>query len=647
MTLILTVLVCFTHDLFLQQPIAELDLKDVLVSPYPNTLKMYGTAVDTQQHFVYTVGSQTPWIAQIDLLTGRQIGAIAMPTSRQLAALDVNPVNGFLVIVPSESNPKKAYLVDPQNSQVQGEFQFAGNGGAIAFDAEKNHIYIADQDQIRILSGETFSPITSMNPQLGLVGGLALSGDRLYVGQRNTQNGSAQIKVFSTQTFQMVRNMAITTSEPLGEMILDANRQWLILLGLKSVQVLDLATQKVIQKIQHSQEINDSAYFPAEARLVQITRDGYLAEGEAGIWAKITQTDLTSGQQTISRGGDYAAQIVADPQLGLIAWPAMHSGTLDVASWHEPESFRSIDIGESLDDMLVADGALYMLERLGGSKLVRWDLESGELTEHETGRWPSVIQFDQSLGKLFILNHYESTIGIHDSRTGTLETRIELPIAEGRHDAIGVMALDPVQHRLYACLPETETIVGVDAQTQAVFLNQKIPNFKFDPGRHAAIGVIQLVVRSKDGSLLVYQKDNGLFQILNPHSQSWSQSQTLLPQDSLVPIFQGYALQYDAVQDRIFIGAQAYNASSIQPQAAAPWAGRFLGWDNANHCLFLGVNEDGNLQLFKTTADLQQRTDYFKLYPNGGAGPVAFTAQTRLWIAEFNQAFLRVFDLEP
>lgn len=82
----------------------------------------------------------------------------------------------------------------------------------------------------------------------------------------------------------------------------------------------------------------------------------------------------------------------------------------------------------------------------------------------------------QSLNKVFILNHFQSTISVINSITNTVNATINLPLAEGRQDAIAVMCYDKFLQKIFVSFPEFGNIVKINAVTNAVESTTPIPD---------------------------------------------------------------------------------------------------------------------------------------------------------------------------
>jgi DNA-binding beta-propeller fold protein YncE len=625
-------------------PTLDLDLKNALVSPYPNTLKMYSIALDPVRHLVYTVGSQTPHIAVVDLQSGQQVQSLLMPVERQLAVLKVNPQDGRLLVLPSSGTPRKAYLLSPEDSTVLGSFSFKAQPGAMAF-SQDGRIFVVDQQEVVALEASTLRQLFRFNPGLGALGGIALLNEQLWVGSRNLRNQRISLRGYKHHSSSVTRiaSWSFPATEALGEFMVDQSRNRLLMLGLAQLVVVDLRGGAVVLSKIYEEEANDAVYLSSDQTLVRIVKEGYLQDGEQGIWAKILLHSLETGTLQSFRGGDYAAQIIADEELGLLAWPSMHGGTVDLAPIANPAAYRSVDIGESLDDLVVTDEALFMLERLGGSRMVRLDRESGELSICQTGRWPCVIRHSPSLKKLFVLNHYASSVGVHDASSGAMLEEWFLPMPEGRTDAIGVMALDEKRQRIHLCLPENEAILCLDAATGKVLASYPVPGLTFDSERHAAIGVVQLATLPTNGDLLVFLKDGGSLYQVDALSGQPHASNRVSVQSEVDQLFLGSCLQVEAQGNKVFVGGTPFLLPGLQRDGTSLAQGQYLGTGPEGTMWFLSADEEAVLHLSEWDEDLHSCRASYALHRSEGAGPVAFWDGQTLYCAEFNYARLRAY----
>ncbi len=630
----------------------QVDLKNALVSPYQNVLKMYDVAVDESRGRAYTLGSQTEYAAMIDIATGREIGSVRLPFAPQLNTLQCHPANGYLLVTTPSSSPVKMYAIDPANSRHTGTYTYETKGGGLAFDTRSNQIFLADGNAIKILDGNNLGLVTSFHPGFG-AGGVAIDSlaRTLYVVSRDLLAGNAVIKVFSLSApYALLRTLSVPSAEVLGELILDASRQRLFLLGQRVVKTIDLRSGSVLATAYTSAATSSKVYSVQQQTLFMTDEDGYSTQGEHGSWGKIYRLHAASGVMDSVKMGDKPARLAIDKVRQVLVVPSMHGGIVELLHL-DTNAVDTVDVGESADEFALSPNgeSLYIVKRLGGSRVIRYDKITKQLSQMRAGNWPCVAEVDSTLGRLFVLNVYESNITVFDCQSNSVLDTIQLSILEGRTDAIPVMHLDQVSHQLYICFPEYEQMAVVNAATGREEKVVAIPGFHFDSAVHAAIGVIQLLAVPPHHKLLALQKHERKLKVFDMNSLALLDSVDLKTRWPNGSAFESNLLEYDAVSGKVFFGNLVIDPVNYRTIATLPALERVLGYSKDRRRLYGLSARGGEIVISEHDPASFALLRSQKLFQQSGrATPVFYydAVANDLFIAEFNYAVLRHYDLD-
>lgn len=217
----------------------EKDIKQSLVNPHKNVLKLYDITVDPIHGKAYTTGSQTEYISVIDLDNSVEIGSIQMPF-KGLNVLKCNPANEHLLVTPLTS-PYTVYYISP-SSQVIGTLNLFSSLSGVAFDVSNNVVYLGDGNIINIINGNNFSVLSTINAGMPL-GALEIDSinQKLYAISRNLISGNVVLKVYSIQNpYSLLQTILIPSTDVMGNFSLDIPNNRIFLFGKNVIKVYDL-----------------------------------------------------------------------------------------------------------------------------------------------------------------------------------------------------------------------------------------------------------------------------------------------------------------------------------------------------------------------------------------------------------------------
>lgn len=129
-----------------------------------------------------------------------------------------------------------------------------------------------------------------------------------------------------------------------------------------------------------------------------------------------------------------------------------------------------LHLGDSLEQIVVSgDGATFVLSsRLAGSYMTTLDLDTGAFDSFESGTWPLPLRRDADGQQLFVLNTWDSTLGVYEFDPQRISIGlVELGLPAGSTDRPPDLAIDSTRQRAYAAYPEFGQIMVVDPGSHA------------------------------------------------------------------------------------------------------------------------------------------------------------------------------------
>jgi len=130
-----------------------------------------------------------------------------------------------------------------------------------------------------------------------------------------------------------------------------------------------------------------------------------------------------------------------------------------------------------------SDGTAFFANRLGGSTIIAYRPDTGIWNEFETGGWPTAVDVDPGLNRLYVLSHYSGTVSAYDLSTTPLTptflASVSLGLADTK-DAISNQVVDATNHRVITTHPEHDSIVVVDGENLNVVATiTDVPSFTY------------------------------------------------------------------------------------------------------------------------------------------------------------------------
>lgn len=554
---------------------------------FPNTIKMYGIAHDDRRNLLYTQGSPTRNVAVVNMTTQRHVASFVMPPSAQLTTLSVNPVNGYVLVTTPEAQPVRVYMVNPESGTTTGTYQYNRSPSGIAFDRVQNRIFLSDGAGIKVLNGASMQELSTINPQMQ-AGGLAVdsAANELYVCSRDVVQGNAEIKVYSLANLMVSRSYRVPTTVPLGNIVIEPTKMRFFLLGLQSIKKIDYGNIFTVSDlVTLPSAVNGMAYLPDVQTFYGADEDGYTAQGTKGTWSKLYRFNMATSRLDSMLFGDKCYNLIADARRNFIAGQSMHSGHIHILSGLTG-AVDSVDVSESIDDIVATpDGqTVFCAKRLGGSRIAAYSPQSGSTSEFRSGNWPALVFSETLQGKswLYAVNMLESTVSFVDATTKQVTKIVPLGIPECRTDAIVTGALDTKNNLLYVAAPEFGSLAVVNTATQAMSRILTLPRYVFNEDTEKAIGSVQIAAAPELNKVFVLLKTQRILLAYNTTTGVWdsvSLSGTRYPQG--MSAFEAKMLVYDAKGQRLFVGNQIVNPTTLASAGTMAQSRVFLGYNSS------------------------------------------------------------------
>ena len=624
---------------------------------FPNALKLFDIAVDDWRGIAYNSPIMTKEYPMIDLNESKQVGTVHAPytDAYNLAWLSVNPVNGLLYTYLAEAQSPDMYAIDPPSAQVAGQYHFLSPPAGMCVDTKRNRLFVGEGPLIRVLNGWTLEPLDSV--AVGFpVGGLAIDSatQKLYVSAKNIDAAkNEKIKIYDISSGKLVSagQMQVFSTVPLGKMFVDPARDRIILLGVDSAKIVRLSNGAILRSLAFIGS-NASCYSRNQQRLFLTDENGYAAEGQHGEYGKLWIYDLLTDKIDSIKLGLKPSRMGLDDRRNRLVFAMQHQTTIDLYDTQTLTMVQSVDVGESVEDIAPSpDGKLlYLSDRLGeGNMITIYNLQTKTAHQMLTGNWSVAVAVDPTLERLFILQHYESSVHVVSTKTGATEKTITLSgVKEARTDALSNFHLSTATQKLIVCIPEYETVAAINTQTLAVEKIWKVEGYHWTEN-DKAVGHVQAVIAHDANRLFVLRMKDKKVNVYNLSTYAFIDSLNLTSKwSSKMSDFANSLMTYDSEQKKVYIGPIVIDpvTNTIAPQTL-PSGVRWFGYNPAKTVMYsLGI-ENNSVTVFEHDPANRQVKATRALYPFVFGSPVFYHEASRneLIIAEFQFATLRRYDL--
>lgn len=617
------------------------------------SIKMYDIAIDQKRGFAYTTPILNQYIAQINLNTKTHSGSVAYPypTDFTISYVDVNPVNGYVLCGNVEASPSVMYMVNPSNSSAVGSYTFITSQGGIAFDTLRNRIFVGDGTKIKILSGNNLTPIDSIN--IGwTISSMVFDSlcTKIYVSSRSLVFGSPQLRTLScVSPYTLIRNLSVPVTSVCGIIAADTGRNRFVLVNPDTLIAVNMSSGTVTTIKKLGSDVSGFEYDRRTGKGYFMNAAGYDQQGQGGAWGKMYIMDFNTGVLDSAKRGDKTYKALVYESGNKLVWPDMHSGYVEMLNL-ATNTIDSVHIGITLDEMDMSpdNNSLFIACRLGGSDIIKYNINTFAATRFKAGNWPCVVRTDSALNKTFVLNHFTSTVSVVNPVTNAITATITLPINEGRYDAISVMCYDKFLQKLFVCFPEFGNIIKINAVTNAVESTTPVPGYIFNPDG-GGVGILQLIIAPDFSKLFCLDKNKKRVKVFNTSSMAVDSFAIATQWNDTLAAFEENCMYYDSLSNRLFIGNIIINAGNHSVIGKVPGMGRVVGINQAKNKMYgLIVSNDSLRMSENNISSPYTQTASRVLYKKRFTGPIYYYDKIRndFFITELQYGILRHYDLD-
>lgn len=628
------------------------DLKRALVSNNDNSLKLYDICIDETRKYAYTSGIVTENISAINLLTKTETHTIKIPFQEQIHTIKCNPNNGYLLLTTIESIPKRSYLIKPTDGELMGVINHNSIVSGVVFQRSSNRIFISEGAEIKVYSGENLSLLSAINTMFE-AGGIDLDtiNNQLYAVSRNIISGNTVVKVYSVNPpYNIIRNINIPSTHNTGEIIVDAGRNRLYLIGLSNIKVINQSNGTIINQINLHAEASSPVYDVNSGIIFLTDDDGYSSNSHNGLWSKIYKYNTVSNVLDSFQMGDKTSRLGFYNSQSILALPNMHSGLVQL---YNTANFNldTVDVGESADDITVTNSNLVIVSRLGGRRIITQNIISGNLNWFRAGNSPCEAEFDQTRNRIYILNAFESLVSVFNAINNNLITTINLPISQTRTDAIPWMHYDNNLSKLFIAIPEYNKIISINCNTNLVEASFSIPGFSFNQNVHKAPGILQTETASNSNRLYVFQKIEKKIKVFSTVNYNLIDSLDVSAWiNENYGVFTSNNFYYDNISNTIFIGNKAIDPVNYSIKGTIALGRRALGYNQFRSILYsIDVKGDSVFVYENHPVNFSLLNIRFLYNTKNLIGAPVFKYHTNnndLFITDYNYPIVRHYDLD-
>ena len=293
--------------------------------------------------------------------------------------------------------------------------------------------------------------------------------------------------------------------------------------------------------------------------------------------ARVATYDLDSGQFLALRFTRYEASHMAGLAQGGFA--VGNGGDASVSLLPAgTAAATTVDVGTAAEDIvLTADGKrLLVLNRLGGSQLIDFDLASGQSTVHDTLAWPMRMAAQVSGDKLFVLSHLTSQIEVRKLSDLSAASTISLGLPGSISDTVSDMVADSKGELLAALMCEQGKVVVVDGIGEQVLATIDLGRTTYGGGP----GRMRACIDSTNNRIFVYVKDDSRLYVLDGRQNYQIVASETVGIDR--DVIQSYAfkgLHYSDALDTLFVMNLALDPTTLTQTASITGVHRIVAED--------------------------------------------------------------------
>lgn len=481
-----------------------------------NHLKIFDVALDESRNRIYVQGILTPGIAVIDGASDTLIGNLDSggdDNDFNRPYLAVHPTTGALYL--AGFNSRTLRRIDPTTNTITAQASLTADPCDVIIDPATNRVFVSLQaaGKVAVFDANTLAPVGMVNLGSDRIGGMALdsAARRLYVVYSGAPTAATPIYVIDPATLAVRPPLTVDNSggTPLnfaevdaagGRLFVTSSNRLFIVAGLAA------AGPQTVHHVALPANAKRPLYWAATGKVYIVARDGI-----STIRSSLAVVDATSAvlEQTLDLQTGGAQRAVLNRATGKLYTAGMEYTDIVVVDAAAVSVSSQIDIGNSVEDIAVgpANGEIYLANRLGGSTLQIYRPAAGLWHEFDTGGWPTAVDVDPVLNRLYVLSHYAGTVSAYALAPDPLHPTLLGVVNLGLNDvtdAISSQTLDITRHRVITTHPERDRVVIVDGAALTVLATiDDVPSFTYDPQTTASVGHLQPVMDETLGKLYI------------------------------------------------------------------------------------------------------------------------------------------------
>jgi len=243
-------------------------------------------------------------------------------------------------------------------------------------------------------------------------------------------------------------------------------------------------------------------------------RDGHAGKNEGGKPSCVDFYNSENGGFLGTQQMKFEAQhMVLDKPHNRLLVGNGGDASFSVVDWSSKKIINTYRVGSAVEQVIYDKdtGNVYILNRLGGSEIYRYNLTTNKFDTLIAGSWPVDMAFSPTRKRLFVMSHYEAKIYVVDTNTFTVVDEIPLGIIGSKTDTLSYLAYNDKTGILSACFPETADLVILNVDTKSIIKikpSGSMPLLDKGPGQwHIQIsgdGRYILLHISESGKLIQY-----------------------------------------------------------------------------------------------------------------------------------------------
>ena len=298
--------------------------------------------------------------------------------------------------------------------------------------------------------------------------------------------------------------------------------------------------------------------------------------------SRLSTYGTESGELLTVRNGRFEASRMDSITGGFLVG---NGGDASVSIFLADETERTdIQVGSAAEDVLVTpDGSrMLVLNRLGGSQLIEYHLETGASRVLDTVPWPVRMVQRSEDGRLFIFSHFAPTVEVRDLETLEILNQISLApygVVASYSDTLSDMAADPNGDLLVALQCEQGKVAIIDGATESVLAVVDLGGMRPNDGPGRMNATVDLSDPDNRRVFVFLADDNTLYRLEESNGFVPRVEDTVeVAVDHHVQKTYGFrSVYYSPAIDKIFVWNVTVDPDTLSVEADVEGVERFVG----------------------------------------------------------------------